>query len=382
MEFLGSIFGVGVSDASASEKTLPAPSNTTSMRGTRTPNNTPVMMSKKQAPDQTSQLTIALRSLALIDETLSSKPEDEHTLTLLETILGGFQDNLSPVISSLNNKNGNINDLRSKANYYVERAEIVKKIIAERQQPPLTTAQLPSPLTPSASASRPKKIARPSPGAVSSSSSATVSSQNKRRSPTQQTRVAATNKFERQVLDDTLQSPPKITFDEISGVEEAKTALRDAVIFPSLRPDIFVGLRRPPKGILLYGPPGTGKTLLARATASESGHNFFCVGGGELTSKWHGEGEKLVKALFKVARDVAPSVIFMDEVDSLLSARKADGEHEASRRLKTTFMTEIDGVLTSSDDPSKSVVVLANTNLPFDLDDAVMRRFEKRVYVG
>ena len=301
------------------------------------------------------QLTIALKSLSVIEETLSSKNEDKHSKELLQTMFTGLNDNLATLLPHTKDNA----DLAFKANFYMSRAERVKDLL-EAAEKSDKISKIPK--------NKPKLNNKPS-----------------RKSPTPafSKPTAVGSKMEEAIMSEMLQTPPKLTFAEIAGVEEAKTALRDAIILPALRPDIFVGLRAPPKGILLYGPPGTGKTLLARATASECGHSFFSVGGASLTSKWHGEGEKLVQALFKVARDIAPSVIFMDEVDSLLSARKSDGgEHEASRRLKTTFMTEIDGVLSPDDDPTRTVIVLANTNLPFDLDDAVLRRLSKRVYVG
>ncbi|CAM9150344.1 unnamed protein product [Phaeothamnion confervicola] len=194
------------------------------------------------------------------------------------------------------------------------------------------------------------------------------------------------------ILEDMLDSSPGVRWDAIAGLEAAKQMLQETVILPNLRPDLFTGLRAPSKGVLLYGPPGTGKTMLAKAVATESLFAFFSISASTLTSKYLGEGEKLVRALFRVARARAPAVIFIDEVDALLSRRGREGtEHEASRRLKTEFMVQLDGVCTPpAGDGSSSggggaadarLLVLAATNLPQELDEAVLRRFERRIYV-
>ena len=182
---------------------------------------------------------------------------------------------------------------------------------------------------------------------------------------------------EAQILAEMLDASPGVGWSDVKGLEGAKRTLKEAVVLPYLRPDLYKGLRSPPKGVLLFGPPGTGKTLLAKCVASESRFAFFALSASALTSKWLGEGEKLVKALFKAARDRAPSVVFLDEVDSLLS-RRGDGDHEASRRLKTEFLVQFDGV--SSGD-SQGVTVMGATNRPQEIDEAARRRFVKRIYV-
>ena len=146
------------------------------------------------------------------------------------------------------------------------------------------------------------------------------------------------------------------TWNDIAGLIDAKRSITEIVVWPMQRPDIFTGLRRPPKGLLLFGPPGrltpahpselepnflgTGKTLIGKCIASQSKATFFCVSSSSLTSKWHGESEKLVRALFAVARSRQPAVIFIDEVDSLLQER-SENEDESTRRIKTEFLVQI-----------------------------------------
>lgn len=179
------------------------------------------------------------------------------------------------------------------------------------------------------------------------------------------------------IQDEIMDNGEPITFNDIAGLEDAKQTVLEVVCWPMKRPDLFTGLRRAPNGLLLYGPPGTGKTLVGKAIAHESGATFFSISSSSLTSKWIGEGEKLVRTLFAVASYHEPAVVFIDEIDSLLTQRKSD-ENEASRRIKTEFLVQLDGTGTSG---QGRVLVIGATNRPQELDEAARRRFVKRLYI-
>ncbi|MHC1588630.1 MAG: CDC48 family AAA ATPase [Methermicoccaceae archaeon] len=174
---------------------------------------------------------------------------------------------------------------------------------------------------------------------------------------------------------------PKVTWDMVGALQRAKQEIREAVEWPIKYPEKFKrrGLT-PPRGILLYGPPGTGKTLLARAIATESESNFISVRGPELLSKWVGESEKAVREVFKKARQVAPSIIFFDELDALAPMRGGEfGDTHVTERVISQLLTELDGL-----EGLKGVVVIGATNRPDIIDPALVRsgRFDRLVFVG
>lgn len=191
----------------------------------------------------------------------------------------------------------------------------------------------------------------------------------------------------KQIINEIVIKGDEVHWDDIAGLEQAKSSLKETVVYPFLRPDLFSGLREPARGMLLFGPPGTGKTMLARAVATESHSTFFSISASSLTSKFLGESEKLVRALFYMARQFAPSIIFVDEIDSLLSSRSDTGEHEASRRIKNEFLVQWSDLQHAAagkehdDESVQRVLVLAATNMPWAIDEAARRRFVRRQYI-
>ncbi|XP_076268284.1 katanin p60 ATPase-containing subunit A-like 2 [Rhynchophorus ferrugineus] len=167
-----------------------------------------------------------------------------------------------------------------------------------------------------------------------------------------------------------------VKWEDCLGLENTVETLKEAAIYPLFYPELFQNIS-PWRGVLLHGPPGTGKTLLAKALASESHTTFFNVTNSAFISKWRGESEKMIKHLFDLAKYHAPSTIFFDEIDALIPGPR-DVQHEAAKRFKSELLVNLDGI--SSND--EHIIVLASTNAPWDLDNALLRRFDKRILIN
>lgn len=183
-------------------------------------------------------------------------------------------------------------------------------------------------------------------------------------------------RFIQMVYNEVLHPEERIEWEQIAGLKAAKEAIKEIIVWPMVRPDLFHGLRGPPRALLLFGPPGTGKTLIGKCIASQASATFFSISASSLTSKWVGEGEKMVRALFYAAGKKAPSVIFIDEIDSLLMQR-TEGENEGTRRLKTELLIQMDGAKQSK----AHILVIGATNRPQEIDEAARRRFVKKLYI-
>ncbi|XP_050399483.1 uncharacterized protein LOC126816803 [Patella vulgata] len=186
-------------------------------------------------------------------------------------------------------------------------------------------------------------------------------------------------KNRRSAISDTIVKSGTITFDDVAGLQDAKTALREAIIMPFIYPHLFTGGRKPWKRILLYGPPGTGKSRLAQAIASEIKSTFYCVSSADIISSWVGESEKLIKELFcHATSNSGRSVIFIDEIDSITRQRNTR-EEEHTRRIKTELLKQMEGA--DNSDSTDKIFLLCATNCPWELDVAFLRRFQKRIYI-
>ncbi|TKA75022.1 hypothetical protein B0A55_04805 [Friedmanniomyces simplex] len=176
-----------------------------------------------------------------------------------------------------------------------------------------------------------------------------------------------------------------VTFTDIGGLDDIIEELRESVIYPLTLPHLYAShssLLTAPSGVLLYGPPGCGKTMLAKALARESGACFINLHISTLTEKWYGDSNKLVAAVFSLARKLQPSIVFIDEIDAVLGQRRS-GEHEASGMVKAEFMTHWDGLASSTrEGGSQRICILGATNRIQDIDEAILRRMPKKFAVG
>ncbi|KAJ6246910.1 vacuolar protein sorting-associated protein 4a [Anaeramoeba flamelloides] len=252
--------------------------------------------------------------------------------------------------------------IKSRLSNYLDRAEKLKEFILEEQNQPKKKK-----VTEGGKKGSKKKSSKKSKGSNKKEGSGSGSGSEE--DPEKE-------KLRGQLSGAILTEKPNVRWSDVAGLVGAKEALKEAVIMPIKFPQLFVGKRKPWKGILLYGPPGTGKSYLAKAVATEAASTFLSVSSSDLVSKWLGESERLVKQMFAMARERKPSIIFIDEIDSLCSAR-SEKDSESGRRIKTEFLVQMNGLGNSMD----GILVLAATNIPWALDTAVRRRFDKRIYI-
>ena len=205
------------------------------------------------------------------------------------------------------------------------------------------------------------------------------------------------NSYEQQIVDSVVDPDDiEIGFDDIGGLARVKRELRDIAVLPMRQPGLFKNrgsLLRPPKGILLYGAPGTGKTMLAKALAKESGAAFIAINASDLMSKWFGESQSKVRAVFTLASKLSPCIIFIDEIDAMCGARNGE-DHTALNNMKAELMSAWDGFSVASSSGSGSsggsdggfghgdVVVVGASNRPYDVDTAILRRMPRQFEIG
>ncbi|XP_050278987.1 protein SUPPRESSOR OF K(+) TRANSPORT GROWTH DEFECT 1-like [Quercus robur] len=196
--------------------------------------------------------------------------------------------------------------------------------------------------------------------------------------------------FKHQQQHDSTVSSPKsshfeklsnVKLDDVGGLEVCKQLLKEAAIWPVKYSKFFTGNRKPLRTVLLFGPPGSGKTLLAKAIAAEANSYFSRISPSDIVSEWMGKSEQHVKDLFKEAREKAPSIIFIDEIDCLCGPRGENNENEASRRIKSELLVHMQDVEDGEFKVEKHVLILAATNTPYALDQALRRRFDMRIYI-
>lgn len=246
-----------------------------------------------------------------------------------------------------------------------EKVERVKKVIYERLREYIYRAECLKQLAQEQSVQQQQQQKQPA-AAAATSSTASDANLSAHLRPTVETMI--------------IRGAPHVAFGDVAGLEEVKSDLKQAVVFPLQMPQMYeAGRVTAYSGIMLYGPPGTGKTLLAKAVATEGkAKTFMHVKISSLSSKFVGESEKLVSMVFTVARENAPTVLFFDEIDSLVSAR-SDSDHEVSQKVKNAMLEEMDGLSSTTSDGR--IFILAATNLPWRIDTAFSRRMSRWVYI-
>lgn len=266
----------------------------------------------------------------------------------------------------------------TRVNSYFTRAESIKKQLEKKANKPAPVNTKPAPS--SSPAPSPAHTPKPKPSTPKTPKQAEDKEDSGEKGEEKEEKKLdpETEKLRKALSGAIVSEAPNVHWDDVAGLHQAKRLLQEAVIMPIKFPHFFTGKRSPWKGILLYGPPGTGKSFLAKAVATEAGAScFLSVSSSDLVSKYQGESERLVKNLFELARLNSPAIIFVDEVDSLCGSRDGGGGNDSGRRIITEFLVQMQGVGKGND----GILVLGATNTPWELDSAIRRRFEKRVYI-